>query len=81
MMHRSRVTPSYPRAPVVKRPRSDQELTDLAWRPQRVYGSLLQACPTQFPEWWEPPPRNHTSTWLWRLTLVALGLAGIVMLF
>lgn len=80
MNYRSRVTPSYPRAPIIKRLRTDQELTDLAWRPQRVYGSMLEACPTQYPDWWEGPPSHQLGTAL-VLSLVALGLAGIVMLF
>jgi hypothetical protein len=80
MNYRSKVTPSYPRAPVVKRLRSDQELTDLAWRPQRVYGSVLEACPTQYPDWWEGPPRHQAGT-VWVLSLVCLGLVGLIVLF
>lgn len=68
------------RPPIIKRERSDQELIDLAWRPTRIYGSLLQACPTQYPEWWEPPPVNHTGRWLRRMALVAVGLAFLVWL-
>lgn len=65
----------------MKRERSPQEIQDLDWRPTRIYSSRLEAWPTHYPEWWEPPPENHTGTWLWRLTLVCVGLAGLVMLF
>ena len=65
----------------MKHERTHQELIDLEWRPQRIYRSRLEAWPTHYPEWWEPPPENHTGKWLWRLTLVCVGLAGIVMLF
>ncbi len=65
----------------MKQARSPQRIQDLAWRPPRTYRSRLEAWPTHYPEWWEPPPRNHMASWLWKLTLFFVGLAGIVMLF
>ena len=74
-----RITPLSARPPIIKRVRTDQELIDLAWRPQREYRTLLEACPTQSPEWWEGPPTHQLGT-VWVLSLVALGLAGLLML-
>ena len=65
----------------MRRERSHQEMQDLEWRPTRIYSSRLEAWPTHYPEWLEAPPQNHTSTWLWKLTLVCVGLAGFLMLF
>lgn len=64
----------------MKRERTHQELSDMQWRPTRIYSSRLEAWPTHYPDWWEPPPRQHQGAWLWKASLVAGGLALALML-
>ena len=59
----------------MKRERSPQELADLDWRPTRIYSSRLEAWPTHYPEWWEPPQRQRPgAVWIAVAMGVVLGL-------
>lgn len=43
----------------MKKPLSPRDIHALAWRPQRIYRSRLEAWPTHYPEWWEAPQRQR----------------------
>lgn len=49
-----------------------KDFTDKTWRPTRIYSSRLEAWPTHYPEWWEPPPKR----WEWRWFYVCLAILG-----